>query len=63
MEVVSRLWLFVGCLAVALTAGWAFGWIAGVVDPELAGPVAGFEHLNDTPGHANAPLVAPQETP
>lgn len=55
VEAASRLALFVCCLALAMTAGWALGRVAGFVAPELAGPVPGFEHLQDVPGHGATP--------
>lgn len=62
-EAASRLVVFACCLALAVTAGWALGRMAGFVSPELAGPVTGFEHVNDAPDHADAPLIVPQEIP
>ena len=63
MEVTSRLVVFVCCLALAMTAGWSLGRMAGFVAPELAGSVTGFEHRDGTPVHPDPSLVAPQETP
>ena len=58
MELGTRLALFVCCLAVAVTAGWALGRIAGLVNPELAGPVTGFEHVRDAHSATAAPTTA-----
>ena len=63
MEAASRLTVFVCGLALAVTAGWAAGRMAGFVSPELAGPVSGFEHPGGVPDHPYAPVVVPQESP
>ena len=58
LDVGARLALFVCCLAVAVTAGWAFGRIAGLVNPELAGPATGFEHVRDAHAVTDDPTTA-----
>jgi hypothetical protein len=38
MEVATRLALYLGCLVVALVAGWALGQAAAVLNPDMAVP-------------------------
>ena len=38
MEVTTRLALYLGCLVVALVAGWALGQMAVLVDPQMSVP-------------------------
>jgi hypothetical protein len=47
VEVAAKLTLFVGCLMIAMVAGWALGRVVGVLDPAFAGLPPGFEHLHD----------------
>jgi len=38
VEVTTRLALYLGCLVVALVAGWALGQMAVLVDPQMSVP-------------------------
>jgi hypothetical protein len=38
VEVATRLALYLGCLVVALVAGWALGQMAVLVDPQMSVP-------------------------
>ena len=57
MEVATRLALYLGCLIVALVAGWALGQATAVLVPDLIVP--GYEPIH---GHtAVLPLPTPSE--
>ena len=57
MEAATKLALFLGCLVVALVAGWALGQATVVLVPDLIVPGAEPWHI-----HAAAfPLTAPVE--
>ncbi len=62
-EAASKLALFVCCLALVATAGWAVGRLAGFAAPELAGRMPGFEHLDGVPGHGATPPSPREESP
>lgn len=52
MEIATRLTLYLGCLAVALVAGWALGQAAVVLHPNMSVPGA-------APIHGHTAAVPP----
>ena len=55
MEVATRLALYLGCLVVALVAGWALGQVAVLVNPQMSVP-------GTAPFHNHAAAIAPIAT-